>query len=107
MTYTFIAKMVQPASSAALVTCAYCEKGFRRVNGRHIGSQKLGMIPDTPCDALFAAHVGNATEQNRKPWLAYVDGSPLVNAKGVPLRYSKPEIAYEAAKKWSPRRWHE
>lgn len=107
MTYTFIVKVVRPADTANLITCPYCDKGFRRVNGRHVGSVKLGMIPDTPCERIFAAHVGNATEHNKKPWLAYVDGAPLENANGVPLRYAKADIAYQAAKKWSPRRWHD
>lgn len=31
------------------MTCHLCETGFPQKNGIHYGTQRLGMIPDTPC----------------------------------------------------------
>lgn len=55
--------LIRPSASAALIQCPYCDHsdfGFRRVNGIHIGSQRYGMIPDTPCERVFAIHGGNS-----------------------------------------------
>lgn len=38
-----------PGLDESLPQCVLCEKGFRLVNGKHIPSQSLGMIPVTPC----------------------------------------------------------
>lgn len=65
------------------------------------------MIPDTPCATVFAAHGGNMTDSNAKPWLAYVDGKPITSALGVPRRFGTAESAYRAACQAAPRRWHE
>ena len=44
-----------------LVKCELCEIGFERVAGVHIGSQRLGMIPNTPCQRVLAE---NTPEKN-------------------------------------------
>jgi len=38
--------VIRDAATAGLVQCRLCSAGFRRVGGVHIGSQRLGMIPD-------------------------------------------------------------
>ena len=94
------------AGSAGLVVCGYCDRGFRRVDGIHIGSQRLGMIPDAPCDRVFATHGGAMTEDNKRPWMAYVDGDPIRKQSGDARRFSSAKAAYAAARKAAPRRWH-
>lgn len=95
--------MIRDARGAALARCPHCEAGFRRVGGVHIGSQRLGMIPDTPCARVFATAVDvDAT----RPWRAYVDGAPLRGASGGVRCFASPDTAYAAACKAAPRRWH-
>ena len=94
------------AASAGLVDCYLCEQGFRRVDGIHIPSQRLGMIPNTPCDRVFASHGGNMTDDNKRPWLAYVDGVPIRKQRGDARRFATAKAAYAAACKAAPRSWH-
>ena len=96
--------MIREAATAALATCGNCDHGFRRVDGIHIGSQRLGMIPNAPCDRVFAARGEGA--DTARPWLAYVDGAPLRKASGEARRYASAKSAYAAARKAAPRRWH-
>ena len=98
--------MIKDAEIAGLVECGKCDKGFRRVDGVHIGSQRLGMISNVPCDRVFATHCGNATDDNTRPWMAYVDGAPIRKQSGDARRFSSAEAAYTAACKAAPRRWH-
>lgn len=98
--------MIRSAGSAGLVQCANCTAGFRRVDGVHIGSQRLGMIPNTPCERVFATHGGNMTENNNRPWMAYVDGEPIRKKSGDARRFAAADKAYAAACKAAPRRWH-
>lgn len=93
----------RPAETAGLVGCRLCEAGFRRaVGGVHVGSQRKGMIPNQPCERVFAAHGGVATEINAKPYLAYVDGAPIKNADGVPRRFGTARTAFKAAQRAAP-----
>jgi hypothetical protein len=95
----------QPAATADLIQCLYCAWGFRRVAGVHVGSRHLGMIPGTPCDHVFASRSDAAPKA--RPWLAYVDGHPLLRKKGgVPRRFSSATAAFAAATRAAPRRWH-
>ena len=98
--------MVKDSATAGLVTCGNCARGFRRVDGDHIGSQRLGMIPNTPCERVFATHGGNMTDNNKRPWMAYVDGEPIRKQSGDARRFVTAEKAYAAARKAAPRRWH-
>ncbi len=98
--------MIRDAGSAGLATCGHCDRGFRRVGGIHIGSQRLGMIPDVPCECVFATHGGNMTDDNVRPWMAYVDGDPVRKKSGDARRFATAEKAYAAARKAAPRRWH-
>jgi hypothetical protein len=98
--------VIKDAATAGLVTCSYCDRGFRRVGGNHIGSQRFGMIPDAPCDRVFATHGGNMTEDNQRPWMAYMDGEPLRGKRGHARRFATAEAAYAAACEAAPRRWH-
>lgn len=96
--------MVKDAAVAGLVTCGNCDADFRRIGGIHIGSQRLGMIPNTPCDRVFATCAEGA--DTVRPWLAYVDGEPLRKKSGEARRFTSAKTAYDAARKASPRRWH-
>lgn len=87
------------AATAPLVTCALCQLGFRRVDGIHVGSQRLGMIPHTPCDRVFTVHDAGA-------WIAYVDGAPLARTGRAARRFTTAEAAYAAAREAARRRWH-
>ena len=98
--------MIKDAATAGLATCAHCDAGFRRVEGIHIGSQRLGMIPSVPCDRVFAVHGGSMTEDNKRPWMAYVDGAPVRKQSGDARRFASAKAAYSAAKRAAPRRWH-
>lgn len=86
--------------------CANCDHGFRRVEGLHIGSQRLGMIPSTPCDRVLAVCNKRSEVPLARSWLAYVDGSPLRTPGGEFRRYTSKSTAYRAARKAAPRRWH-
>lgn len=102
--------IIRQACAAALIQCGYCERGFRRVAGIHIASQRLGMIPNTPCERVFAVHGGDSmTDLNARPWMAYVDGEPICNVRGVirVRRFATGEAAYKAACAAAPKRWHE
>lgn len=94
--------LIRNAATAGLVQCGNCDAGFRRVEGVHIASQRLGMIPDIPCDRVFATR-GAGTDTER-PWLAYVDGAPLRKKSGEARRFASAETAYRAARKAAPRR---
>lgn len=98
--------VIKPSWSARLVTCSYCDRGFRRVSGIHIGSQRLGMISDVPCERVFASHGGSMTDVNERPWMAYVDGDPIRKKRGDARRFSSATAAYAAARKAAPKRWH-
>lgn len=97
---------IQDAATADLVTCGNCDHGFRRVDGIHIGSQRLGMIPNVPCDRVFAACDKNPEAPLARSWLAYVDGQPLRTPPGEARRYTSKSTAYRAARKAAPKRWH-
>lgn len=71
---------IRDEATAGLVQCAHCDAGFCCVGGIHVGSQRLGMIPSTPCERLFAARGEGAA--TARPWLAYVDGAPLRKRSG-------------------------
>lgn len=94
------------AATAGLVQCGNCDVGFRRVNGIHIASQRLGMIPDTPCDRVFAICDKSPEAPLARSWLAYVDGNPLRKQKGEVRRYASASTAYRAARTAAPKRWH-
>lgn len=93
------------AATASASTCRYCDQGFRRVDGIHVGSQRLGMITNTPCDRVFAACISG--DGTKRPWLACVDGFLLYKKNGNPRRFSSAASACEAACKEAPKRWHE
>ena len=95
------------AWNAGLAQCPHCDAGFRRDRGIHSGSQRLGMISNTPCARVFAVHGGNMTENNARPYLAYVDGEPLRKRSGEARRFASEAAAYTAACKGSPKRWTE
>jgi hypothetical protein len=97
---------IHEAATAGRVTCGNCERGFRRIDGIHIPSQRLGMIPNTPCDRVFAIHGGNMTNDNERPWMAHVDGDVVRKKSGDARRFSSAKAAYIAACKAAPRRWH-
>jgi hypothetical protein len=97
------ARRIQPPATAGLVQCRYCDQGFRRVAGVHVGSQRLGMIPATPCDRVFATRGGGNHEA--RPWLAYVDGHALHKKGGAPRRFGSAALALAAATRAAPRRW--
>jgi hypothetical protein len=89
----------------ARATCGYCDYGFRRVAGIHIGSQRLGMIPDAPCESVFAVQIA-ATLADR-PWIVHVDGEPLLRKRdGEVRRFATATAAVNAGRKAAPRRWH-
>ena len=96
--------LIRDAATAGLAQCGNCAVGFRRVDGIHIASQRLGMIPDVPCDRVFATRGEGA--DTARPWLAYVDGAPLRKKSGEARRFASAETAYRAACKAAPRRWH-
>jgi len=85
--------------------CGYCERTFRRVHGIHIGSQRLGMIPSEPCTRVAAVEQPSISN-NKKPWLAFVDGEALRDRHGEVKRYTTAAHAYRAACKAAPKRWH-
>lgn len=95
----------EDSGTAGLVTCGNCNRGFRRVDGIHIGSQRLGMIPDAPCDRVFATCDKKAPDLARS-WLAYVDGEPLRKSRGELRRYTSAATARRAARKAAPKKWH-
>jgi len=64
------------------------------------------MIPAAPCDRVFAAHGGNMTTDNDRPWMAYVDGEPVRKKSGDARRFATSVTAYAAARKAAPERWH-
>ncbi len=97
---------IRDAASAGLVTCRLCEEGFRRVDGVHVPSQRLGMIPATPCERVFTVHGGNLTDDNKRPWMAYVDGAPIRKQSGDARRFATAKAAYAAALKAATRSWH-
>ena len=92
--------------------CGNCDVGFRRVNGIHIGSQRLGMIPDTPCDAIVATRYGSGNDHEnykggpRRQWGVYVDGELLRSKRGVGRAFTSEEAAVRAGRKAAPKRWH-
>jgi hypothetical protein len=88
--------VIRDAASAGLIQCQLCAAGFRRVDGVHVGSQHLGMIPNMPCDRVFAAR--GESEHTARPWLAYVDGNPLRKLSGEARRFASPDTAYAAAR---------
>jgi len=98
---------IKDAATAGLVRCGSCDIGFRRFEGIHIGSQRKGMIPDVPCERVFATRgSGNMTEDNARPWLAYVDGAPIRKKNGDTRRFATAKAAYAAARKAAPKRRH-
>lgn len=97
---------IQDAATADLITCGNCDHGFRRVDGIHIGSQRLGMISNVPCDRVFAACDNDPKVPLSRSWLACVDGQLLRTPRGVVRRYASKSTAYRAARKAAPKRWH-
>jgi hypothetical protein len=95
------APVVREAAAAATTYCHLCDVGFRRVDGIHVGSQRLGMISSAPCDRVFAAYDGNV-----RPYLASVDGRALCSRSGAPRRFASAASAYAAARGGAPRMWH-
>lgn len=93
-----------PRVARGLVRCGNCARGFRRVQGLHVASQRLGMIPTTPCDRVFAARM--PAQISERPWLGYVDGDVVRKKDGDPRRFASAKAAYAAARKAAPRRWH-
>jgi len=87
-----------------LDTCDYCDRGFRRVEGVHIGSRRLGMIPNEPCGRVRA--ICTDVTDGWKPWEARVDGETLRKPHGEPRRFSSAHAAYAAACKAAPKKWH-
>lgn len=80
--------------------CFYCTKGWRRCGGMHPPTQRHGMIPQAePCTALEAYHLGNATEDNMKPWIAYVEGRRLLDRRGFARRYKTADGALRAGRR--------
>lgn len=99
--------MIREAVSAGLVTCGLCDHGFRRVDGVHVPSQRLGMIPATPCERVFAVCDKSPKAPLARSWLAYVDGEPLRSKKSDEVRrYASASAARRAARKAAPRKWH-
>lgn len=98
---------IREAISAGLASCRLCDADFRRVGGVHIGSQRRGMIQDTPCERVFAVHGNSMTDANTRPWMAWTDGDVLRRRSGDARRFASAEAAYRAACKAAPRRWHE
>ena len=90
----------------SLASCGNCDRGFRRVEGIHIGSQRLGMIPNTPCDRVIAVCDKRPNVPLARSCLAYVNGSPLRARNGDVRRYTSKSTAYRAARKAAPRKWH-
>jgi hypothetical protein len=97
--------VVRDAATAEAAQCRLCDAGFRRVNGIHIGSQRLGMIPDTPCDRIFVV-LGDTAPNVRRPWVAYIDGKQFCSRLGAPRWFASAKTAYAAACAESPRKWH-
>ena len=85
-------------------SCGNCDIGFRRVDGIHIGSQRLGMIPDTPCSCVGAVADPKATTRQR--WVPHVDGAPLRKKDGEIRRLATATAAVRAARAAAPKRWH-
>lgn len=84
--------------------CSLCTAGFRREGGVHVGSQRLGMIPSTPCERVFAAR-DNGTPSNPR-FVAYVDGAWLRTPRGDVRRFATKAAATKAARRAAPRMWH-
>lgn len=87
-----------------MTACYLCDTGFPICAGVHYGTQRLGMISNTPCEHanFWAVHLGNATDINKRPWIAYLRSNtrtPLLKANGVPRRFTTKEAALEAGHK--------
>lgn len=83
---------VQPAQHQ----CPYCDRGFRRVMGIHVGSQRKGMIPSVACERVVAVGQGAG---GKAPFVAYVDGRALVNRDGIPRLFAAKKTAVRAARR--------
>ena len=92
--------------SPAARSCELCDAGFRRVEGIHVGSQRLGMIPDRPCAHVYAEHDRDAPLRHERRFVANVDGARLQNKRGEARRFETEAAAVKAARKAAPRRWH-
>ena len=77
------------------------------------------MIPDSPCDRVFAVRGGNSlaswvarttsagmTDDNKRPWMTYVDEDVLRKKSGDGRRFSSDGAAYAAACKAAPKKRH-
>jgi hypothetical protein len=92
-------------TSGSTDACHLCDAGFRRVEGIHIGSQRLGMIPDRPCTRVLAK-VHDAPKVRRR-WTAHVDGEPLRRKHdGAIRKFATATAAVNAARNAAPRSWH-
>lgn len=86
-------------------TCTLCERGFRRKDGMHLPSQRLGMIPVTACDAVQALKLGEPNQTLTfkggpgRQWSAWVDGKILRDARGVGRGFATEDAALRAARK--------
>lgn len=96
--------MTATATASFPTACGNCDRGFRRVNGVHVASQRLGMIPDTPCKRVGAA-VDEAADFRRR-FVAYVDGELLRKKDGDVRHFATATAAVNAARKAAPRMWH-
>jgi hypothetical protein len=78
--------------------CSMCERGFKRRGGVHLPSQRLGMIPESPCRLVEATPVENG---GRLPWIAYVRGHRLITDGEAwrPVRFGSKTSAIAAALK--------
>jgi hypothetical protein len=84
--------------------CENCDRGFRRVQGIHIGSQRLGMIPNAPCK-----RVGVVTDPEGpvgRRFAAHIDGALLRNKDGEIRRFATATAAARAARVSAPKMWH-
>lgn len=96
--------MTVDSAAARTARCRLCDAGFRRVGGIHVPSQRLGMIPATPCDRVFAAREVSVVPG--RSYLAYVDGQPILKRDGDARRFASAGAALSAARRAAPRRWH-
>ena len=85
-------------------SCGNCDVGFRRVDGIHIGSQRLGMIPNTPCERVGA--VADSKAASRQRWVPHVDGAVLRKKDGEIYRFATATAAVRKARATAPKRWH-
>ncbi len=85
---------IRDAAIAKDARCPLCDAGVPRVGGIHVGNH-----PDEPCERVFATQGTRGRLRGRPPWMAYVDGNPLI-ARGPVGRmrtFVRASTAYAAA----------